>query len=321
MPDNCLPLVANNSCIGLSSGKKSQKTPGWFILKHTNGLSLLQKKMNRRQKRRDKLSRKRLHKRRKRFGVAVSGRLRRNTPVFFREIKGGPDFCTHPIFPKVPNATIRPVCKNPFKRLQDLLEKEIEPLATERPHLDANTGIQLGMSVTCGGRKGNTIQWGNFMKNKPELRRRLCQAVKEVLESTFGQCFWYKRLVDVTKKLARDSGEQRTLPGLPCTGIWYTMSTRENGIHCDRSSVGASFLMSIRKVEGGHINLQLPGGNFAKRKIEPEECLAGRWPENAHCNTEVDPYTATNRRSVVLYLNRAAFSKAYKYNIPRGFKP
>jgi len=301
--------------------EKPKNTRLIHIKTYQRPVAVAKRKLNQREKRRDALSRKKLHKKRKRYGVALSGRLKRDTPVFFRKIKAGPEFRTHPIFPKVPNACIRLVPKGPFKKLRDLLEKEIEPLATERPHLDANTGIQLGMSVTRGGRKGNTIQWGNFMKNKPELRRRLCQAVKEVLESTFGQCFWYRRLLDVTKKLAKDSGEQRTLPGLPCTGIWYTMSTRENGIHCDGGSVGASFLMSTRKVEGGHINLQLPGGNFAKRKIEPEECLGGRWSENAHCNTEVDPNTAANRRTIVLYLNRAAFSKAYKYNTPRGFKP
>ena len=265
--------------------------------------------------------RKRLHKKRKRYGVAVSGRLKKDTPVFLRKIKPGPEFCTHPIFPKVPNVSIRHVGKGPFKKLMDLLEKEIEPLATGRPHLDANTGIQLGMSVTQGGRKRNTIQWGKFMKNKPNLRERLCKAAKEVLESAFGKCSWYRRLLDLTKRLERDSGEQRTLPGLPCTGIWYTLSTEENGIHCDSSSVGASFLLSTRKVQGGHINLQLPGGHFAKKKIEQRVCLAGRWSENAHCNTEVDPETATNRRSIVLYLNRAAFSKAYKYSIPTGFKP
>jgi hypothetical protein len=249
------------------------------------------------------------------------GQLNKRTKVFLPRIASGPDFCVHPIFLRIPNVTLRPIQQNLFKILRRLLRSEIEPLVNVQSHLNANEGIQLGMSVVSGGKKRNTIQWGMFMKTRPELRLRLCNVLGQILHTTFGKCRWYQRLVRVTNELARNTGEQRTLPGLPCSGIWYTLSTKNNGIHCDSNVVGSSFIMSMEKVNGGHLNLQLPSGNFSKERIEPEYCLAGRWSENAHCNTDVDENTRRRRRSIILYLDRAVFSAAYKYNIPNGFLP
>ena len=276
---------------------------------------------------RNQLTRKRLHKWRMQNGMSKTGRLNESTRVFFSCIPPGRGFCSHQIFPKTPNQTLRQISKEHWKKWKSIerevgqsIEQKALRRKTAQGHLNVNLGVQLGMSVVSGGRGSNTIQWGAFMKNRPHLRKRMCGVLRDMMEDTFGGCWWYRRLLELVQKLNLQSREDRTLPGIPCTGIWYTTLTKNEGIHCDNNVVGATFLFSTQRVQGGTVNLQQPSGNYASRKLETSWCLAGRWAENAHCNTEVDDKTALRRRSLVLYLDRAAFTAAYKLRKPVGFQ-
>ena len=186
-------------------------------------------------------------------------------------------------------------------------------------HLNANTGVQLGISVVPGGYYRNSLHCGAFLKNKPDLRTKTWALLAEIVRSVFGDYPWYKRMVKLTEKLNNDSGEQRTIPGMPFSGIWFTQSTINYGIHRDVNTVGLSVLISTRCVSGGHICLQHPSGDIIEHFLNPCEIIAGRWSEFYHCNRNVDCKTKHRRRAIIFYLDRACFDKSYTYVVPRGF--
>jgi hypothetical protein len=78
----------------------------------------------------------------------------------------------------------------------------------------------------------------------------LCNLFKIILEEAFGSCLWYKRLLRLTAKINSESGYERTLPGLPLTGMWFNVVPKQEGVHCDPNAVGASFVLSTYEGDG-----------------------------------------------------------------------
>jgi hypothetical protein len=77
------------------------------------------------------------------------------------------------------------------------------------------------------------------------------------------------RLLLLTTKLNHDMKDQRTLTGLPLTGIWLTQKPNEGNVHCDRNVVGATFLLTTSDVTGSTLCLSTPTGKLAKYDLKP----------------------------------------------------
>jgi hypothetical protein len=198
------------------------------------------------------------------------------------------------------------------------LEKEIiELLQSSKENYTAhnygaNQGVNCGMSFSGGCTLSNkysgisgTVQWSGFIKRQPDLRKQLCNFFKIILKEAFGSCLWYKRLLRLTAKINSESGYERTLPGLPLTGMWFNVVPKQEAVHCDRNVVGATFVLSTYEGDGAVLVLSttLPK-NVAKIQIHPPMILAGKWANYAHCNTNVLIVTESKRKSWKLYLDK-----------------
>jgi hypothetical protein len=193
----------------------------------------------------------------------------------------------------------------------------------------ANEGLNCGISFSGRGTLSNkesgisgTVQWSAFIKGRPDLRNHLSNLFQIILLEAFDACLWYKCLLHLTTKINSESGYERTLSGLPLTGMWFNIMPKQEAVHCDRNVVGATFVLST--YEGGGAALVLSTlsmtslTNAGKIQINPPMTLAGKWANYAHCNTNIA--TESTRKSWTLYLDKRAFSTRYAYNVPLGTK-
>ncbi len=148
----------------------------------------------------------------------------------------------------------------------------------------------------------------------------MCNLFQRILEEAFGSCLWYKRLLHLTAKINSESGYERTLPGLPLTGMWFNVVPKQEAVHCDRNVVGATFVLSTYQGNRAVLVLSTTSPKtVAKIQINPPMILAGKWANYAHCNTNVSIEAESKRKSWTLYLDKRAFSTRYAYNVPNGF--
>jgi hypothetical protein len=212
---------------------------------------------------------------------------------------------------------------------QEILEKLPEDSKQYTSHkFGANRGVNCGMTFSGGGSLSNkksgfsgTVQGSGFIKNKPDLRRRSCQCFQTILFEAFGDLLWYKRLICLTAKINLDRGFDRTIPGLPLTGLWFNIQQTQEVVHCDRNVVGSTFVLSMYEGEGAVLVLSTTRKTYLNNiQINPPTILAGQWANHAHCNTNVFVANQSKRKSWTLYLDKRAFSTKYAYNIPNGMK-
>jgi hypothetical protein len=154
------------------------------------------------------------------------------------------------------------------------------------------------------------------------LRKRLCNLFQRILLEAFGACLWYKCLLHLTTRINSESGYERTLYGLPLTGMWFNIVPKQEVVHCDRNVVWATFVLSTYEGEGAALVLSTLSTtsptNAGKIQINPPIILAGKWVNYAHCNTNIA--TESTRKSWTLYLDKCVFSTRYAYNVPPGTK-
>jgi hypothetical protein len=149
--------------------------------------------------------------------TAHLGYVKNSTKVLFDDTRHHQSFDVHPFFHTIPYACIRETLgKHPFFELR-CLEKEIQEIlqaSTKMKYTShkygANEGVNCGMSFSGGGTLSNkdsgvsgTVQWSAFIKGKPDLRKRLCDLFRIILQDAFGDCLWYKGLL-VMNRSTRD---------------------------------------------------------------------------------------------------------------------
>ena len=262
------------------------------------------------------------------------GFVKTSTEVLFHDTRYLQKFDSHPFFHSIPYAIVRKTNgEKLFDKLRCLENEILELLKTSTNNYTAhkygaNEGLNCGLSCVGGGTLSNkeagisgTVQWSGFIKGKPELRKRLCGLFQRILNDCFGNCLWYKRLLHLTTKINTESGNDRTLPGLPLSGMWFNIVPKQEAVHCDRNVVGATFVLSTYRDDGAALVLSTTCPNHVEKiQINPPMILAGKWANFAHCNTNVSTETESKRQSWTLYLDKRIFSTRYRYNIPNGFK-
>ena len=263
-------------------------------------------------------------------GLTREGYVKRYTPVLFPCLPMGVAFSIHPFFDGIPHVILR----ENHNHLDELrkIEEEIANLIKEETGVleshkyGANIGVNLGLSVVDGGSHADkskgvsgSIHFANFVKSRPDLRRRLYCLFQTILSESFGQEAWYKRLLHLTTKLNFDSGEIRTIPGLPISAFWLTQQPRDEAVHCDRNVVGSTFLLTTKSVQGAAVCMCSPSGKFSTHQLQLGQILAGQWANFAHCNLKVTNKDCETRTSWTIYLDRRVFSERYLYVEPKGF--
>jgi hypothetical protein len=212
---------------------------------------------------------------------------------------------------------------------QEILEKLPEDSKQYMPHkFGANRGVNCGMTLSGGGSLSNktsgvsrTVQWSRFIKNRPDLRRQLCQCFQTILFEAFCDLLWYKRLICLTTKINSDSGFDQTIPGLPLTGLWFNIQPKQEAVHCDCNVVGCTFGLGTYEGEGAVLVLSTTAKTYLNNiQINPPTILAGQWANHAHCNTNVSVANQSKSKSWTLYLDKRAFSTKCAYNMPNGMK-
>ena len=257
-----------------------------------------------------------------------TGKVKGKTNVLLREVSGE-HRCNPTFFHCTPHLCIRYVGMEAIQTFREI-ERRVGALVTEKSlgvhRYGANNGVSLGLSVVSGGiyaRGGysGSIHCASLLKSHPALRDVLWSSIRQLLEDAFGNLAWYKRAAHVCQRLNSDSGEERTVPGCPVSGIWLTLKTKQEAIHCDRNIVGPIFVFSTYQgTEGeGALCTLSPNGNAKKCWLAPGMVLGGTWGSSSHCNLRVNDATKACRTSWTIYLDERVFGSNYKFVVPEGF--
>jgi hypothetical protein len=237
-------------------------------------------------------------------------------------------FADDALFDNLPEFELGKIGRGALRRLEELASIETEVFRSAG-RVDAaglcknkgNTGQNLGISFVGGGRHSSvragysgSMHCAQFVKQRPELRRRILQCLQDILYSAFGKRPWFKRLCSIgellDKEEGRKSGQRRTVPGLPITGVWLARYPKERVVHVDEDVVGVSFVFTTRHYKGSSLCVLSRDGKVVDHLLVPGEILAGTWTNDAHCNVNVHEHEG--RTSWTLYLDARSFSRRYK---------
>lgn len=230
-----------------------------------------------------------------------------------------------PWFDGIPHTCIRDFPKH---RLETLMALEIELIKRTRTgdlaehKYGANKGVNIGKSVVSGGSHAcktegisGSIHDAKAAKENKDLKVQVWDTIVGVLHDAFHNELWFRRQVHLCAQLNKQSGEERTIPNSPISGIWMSFEGREEAIHCDRNIVGAIFVLSLYQPEPGSATLCVmsEGGNVKKVALLPMKVLGGTWGATSHCNLGLDHHATEFRRSWTLYLDGRVFGRNYKF--------
>jgi hypothetical protein len=123
--------------------------------------------------------------------------------------------------------------------------------------------------------------------------------------------------MELCERLNEESGEPRTVPGLPFSALWLTMNPKEDNVHCDENVCGCTILFTTQSFKGSELVVMNGNKRILTRQLKRGQILYGNWANHAHCNHKVD--AAEFRTSWTLYLDYRVFSKKYIYVYPKGY--
>jgi hypothetical protein len=187
-------------------------------------------------------------------------------------------------------------------------------------------GVNLGLSVAPGGIYGKahlntsgSIHSAKFMKNKPELRKRLYALIRDMLQEAYGNTGWFKRLLFLCNRLNEETKEERTIEGTPISVIWLTCLPKHEKVHCDKNVVGATFLFTTKDIAGGKLVFPSPTRKVGTYQVNTNEIIAGKWAEFPHCNAVNSKHVCETRSSWTVYLDYRVFGKSWHFVYPKGY--
>jgi hypothetical protein len=136
-------------------------------------------------------------------------------------------FYNHPFFHGIPYASLKGTVRHVLLDQLRSIECEVRDMHRSQKHrYGANEGVNVGISFLTGGHFSDanngisgSLHAADVVKGRPELRKRIAELFTEILEELYGDQAWYKRLLCLTTKLNEETGESRTIPGLPLTGL------------------------------------------------------------------------------------------------------
>jgi hypothetical protein len=165
-------------------------------------------------------------------GLSKEGYVKRYTQVLQSKLPKCIDFQKHPFSYSIPYNATRALKEQHISRLEQHISRlaSIEDKITSllpssyfiTHHYGANEGVNLGLSIAPEGMYRNIIHSARFVKNEPDLRKRLYALIRDMMQETYGNTGWYKRLLFLCRRLNEDTGEEPTQGGMPISAIWLT---------------------------------------------------------------------------------------------------
>lgn len=259
-----------------------------------------------------------------------TGFVKDTTTVFLSHVQASDNLVEHPFFHGIPHQCVREFDIRLVSQLRSL-EKQIAalvgPNSLAEHRYGANGGVNLGASVVSGGVHAKvpgvsgSVQCARLLKDKPLLRTQLETLICHITNQAFGKCAWFRRIVHLCMRLNQQSGEKRTIPGTPFSGVWLNLHTKKEYVHCDRNIVGLIMVLSTYEATPGTAALcsMSESGHMTKFTLQPGIALAGTWGSSSHCNLNVSQDATAVRTSWTLYLDQRVFGSNYKFVVPKGF--
>jgi hypothetical protein len=182
-----------------------------------------------------------------------------------------------------------------------------------------NQGKSLGLTAVSGGphaRKGmsGSIHINRHLKSHAVLQKDVNDLVVDIILESYGQKTWFVELVRRLQNIPDQAFLPTSTRRIPVSHIWWTHSPKVCHVHCDKNSLGVTFVFAASTVAGGELVVDKPVGNgFQLRPyhLSAGTIIGGSWGQYAHCNLPVRD-TITPRRSWVVYLDYRAISRKYK---------
>jgi hypothetical protein len=139
--------------------------------------------------------------------------------------------------------------------------------------------------------------------------------IASILQEAFGDLRWYRSMVHLCKQLNTQSGEQRTIPNAPISGIWLTLSSRgDDQALCASNIVGPIFLLSTSSSCPGKVELCFISkkGHAYKHALMPGLVLGGTWGSLTHSYVDADGVAEEQCISWTFFLDYRVFGANYK---------
>jgi hypothetical protein len=212
--------------------------------------------------------------RRRAAGLDRSGRLKPGTSVLLDHLPKNSTFYKSEVFGKVPFAllgVVPPAARRLLNRLRQIemkiramyLKGEIEltrEVIGTNHRYGANVGVNAGNSKVSGGYYGDrnkgisgSIHMASMVKGDPKLRNEIIKCIRGIIIPTLGEEAWFKKQMELCERLNEESGEPRTVPGLPFSALWLTMNPKEDNVHCDENVCGCTILFTTQSFKGSEL--------------------------------------------------------------------
>lgn len=200
------------------------------------------------------------------------------------------------------------------------------PTWTSHPKNGTNTGMSLYKTVTPGGRKAkgkagsiqmnsnivrrNTVPKTNkgkiMHKQATGLQKQVVDVICGMIRDAFGKTPWFVACMELLKDIPND----RLLPGIPCSHIWWTRNPKFRFIHHDTNTLPPAFVFCADgNFLGGELIIQHPGGRTEKIPLREGVIAGGAWAQRPHC---VEATLRGFRQTFVVYLDHRVLSKSYR---------
>ena len=213
------------------------------------------------------------------------------------------------------------------KAVQDRLIERLRGGAGCAHRSNANIGTNLGIRISPGGKYATGTRSGTcFMSTAlskrataapvfgevvcpPEweregLHHEVLDMLSQVINDAFGTSPWYKKLMHDLSDIPKD----RLLPGIPCSGAWFSSNPQPHNWHVDTNTVAAVFAFCLETVEGGEVRVMMPHQTIDVH-LKQGVVLGGTWAQYPHCNQPIA--AGAKRHSFVAYLDHRVLNNKY----------
>jgi hypothetical protein len=119
-------------------------------------------------------------------------------------------------------------------------------------------------------------------------------------------------------KLNEETNKERTIKGMPISGVWLTCPPQHKNVHCDKNVVGSTFLFTTKDVAWGKLMMAFPTRKVGAYQVNTQEVIAGKWGEFPHCNAVNSNNVRECPTSWTVCLDYRLFGKTWNFVFSKG---
>jgi hypothetical protein len=141
-------------------------------------------------------------------------------------------------------------------------------------------------------------------REREPLHNEVLETVATIINEAFGKAPWYLKLMRDLSDIPND----RLLPRLPCSAVWFTSNPNAFKWHVDTNTIGSVFAFCLDTVEGGELQVNMPQESV-EIHMKEGAVLGGLWAQYPHANKPVA--TGAERHSFIVYLDKRVLNSQY----------